>query len=96
MWHPVWEQRLKTVQRGPAQVLIPKLTKTTPLGYELPQSKTSLVSEANDWKAEQGSRILLVRVGEFYESWGLDAVMFVAVFSFFFFFFFWAGGVRRG
>ncbi|KAH8066810.1 hypothetical protein JL721_7995 [Aureococcus anophagefferens] len=42
-----------------------------------PKGPRTLLLEALDWKAAHATKVVLVRVGEFYEAWGVDAVMLV-------------------
>lgn len=74
-----WASRLETIDRPSAASLLRHLTPSNALGFESKgrQLKGSLLTEAIEWKKRHARKVLLVRVGEFYEAWGIDAVMLV-------------------
>ena len=41
------------------------------------QGKKTLLLETLEWKLQHPTKVLLVRVGEFYEAWGIDATLLV-------------------
>lgn len=85
-----WEVELCNVNRGSAKSLISKLVSNNVLGFEGAVDKVRLgLKSAKDvsklrvtdlacaWKRDNPEMVLLVRIGDFYESWGVDAVMLV-------------------
>ncbi|KAJ8601004.1 hypothetical protein CTAYLR_009337 [Chrysophaeum taylorii] len=68
---------LGEVRRPAAVSLIPQLVKSNPLGFESGGKEGTMLFEVAKWKAEHPKKVVLVRVGEFYEAWGYDAVMLV-------------------
>ena len=85
----IWAEELKRVNRPSAATLIGKLVPHNPLGYSgaidaslttkraKDPSKLRVVDLATGWKELQPGMVLLVRLGDFYEAWGMDAVMLV-------------------
>ena len=69
--------------------MIPKLNRENPLGYngaknvdavsstKSRSSAARVVDLACSWKLNHPECVLLVRMGDFYEAWGIDAVMLV-------------------
>jgi len=84
-----WSVELLRIDRPSAANLIPKLATDNALGYAgardpsvLPKSKSCsgsirVVDMACGWKRNHPESVLLVRMGDFYEAWGIDAVMLV-------------------
>ena len=84
-----WISELKRVNRASAVALLRKLVPSNSLGFsgavdegfvsKRPKdaSKLRVVDLATSWKRQQPELVLLVRVGDFYETWGTDAVMLV-------------------
>jgi len=84
---PAWGDRLASLERPAAAALVPLLTAANPLGYD---SGSALV-EAGGASAREGTllhfvleekrrqpdKVILVRVGDFFEAFGLDAAMLV-------------------
>mmetsp|Transcript_7861 Transcript_7861/g.11940 ORF Transcript_7861/g.11940 Transcript_7861/m.11940 type:complete len:979 (+) Transcript_7861:16-2952(+) len=73
-WSAGWELRLKNLKR--AESLKSQLYPDNALGYRVPET-TKMLREVLSWKEVHPEMIILVRVGEFYETWGIDAVMLV-------------------
>ena len=78
---PLWIPRLHKLKRPEARSLIPALTADNSLGF-LPASgqapgKTSLSYYMMQQKHLHPEKVLLVRVGEFYEAYGVDALMLI-------------------
>jgi len=77
------------VSRPSAKALYNKLDTSNPLGFPgaslavakkpgaFDQSKLKINDLACLWKQENPDKVILVRVGDFYETWGIDAVMLV-------------------
>ncbi len=75
-----WRKELTRVDKPAARRLIPTLVKENPLGF-LPGPtmlrKDSLFGFVCEMKQKYSDKVILVRVGEFYETWGVDAIMLV-------------------
>lgn len=77
---PYWIDQLKVMERPAAKNLIAKLLPTNPLGYELATGapkKGTLLESMIQWKRQHEEQLILARVGEFYESCGVDALMMI-------------------
>ncbi|DBA71803.1 TPA: hypothetical protein ACH3X2_010997 [Trebouxia sp. C0005] len=80
-----WQQLLEAVDKPAAKKLIKNLDMSNPLGikHSLGQRRGAKYSKAPlypfflDTKKKHPTKVLLVRVGEFYETMGTDAVMLV-------------------
>ena len=84
-----WERELALVNRSSAKSLINKLVVDNILGYSGANekhtaslgshdlAKARVVDLACSWKRARPETVLLVRIGDFYETWGVDAVMLV-------------------
>lgn len=83
--HPVWHKRLAEVDRPAARGIINQLTGDNVLGYQQPikaaaattKRKGTLLDYVLKEKKKHADKVLLVRVGDFYECFGVDAVMMV-------------------
>eukprot|EP00667_Euglena_gracilis_P000511 EG_transcript_511 len=79
--HPIWQQHLSShwPLRPAASRLLPLLNGNNVLGHpSQPKNQTdSLFQFACKQKQLHPDKVLLVKVGEFYETWGLDAVLLV-------------------
>lgn len=78
--HPFWLDQLDVVDRPAARALIPQLTSDNCLGYlpaSGPPKKGTLLQYVITQKEMHPTKIILTRVGEFYETYGVDAVMLV-------------------
>ena len=87
--NPSWENELVKVSRPSAASLVAKLMPNNSLGFPgaidstvitgrvKDQSKLRVVDLATMWKDIHPDMVLLVRMGDFYEAWGVDAVMLV-------------------
>lgn len=84
-----WIQKLQQVDRPIAKSLISQLTPKNALGYIQPTTKaskkdiedqqfTTLVSNVLQYKETHPNMIVLVRCGDFYETYGMDAIFLVA------------------
>ena len=80
-----WAPRLDALRRPVAVALADQLAANA-LGFPHAsldddaapaRGPRTLLLEALDWKATHATKVVLVRVGEFYEAWGVDAVMLV-------------------
>ncbi|CAK0828154.1 unnamed protein product, partial [Prorocentrum cordatum] len=75
-----WRRQLARADRAEAARLARQLGGDDRLGW-LRSAATDRPSELYQrclrWKAEQPEHVLLVQVGDFFESWGVDAVMLV-------------------
>ena len=75
---PMWIERLLDVQRASAAAMIPRLASCNGLGYRGQTDKVSpLLQFLLQQRAQHPDKVLLVRVGEFFECYGFDAVMLV-------------------
>ena len=79
--HPYWLQRLKSADRPAARALIPQLTAENTLGF-VPSTagasrRGTLLEYVLKEKKRHGDKIVLTRVGDFYECYGIDAIMLV-------------------
>ncbi|CEL93038.1 unnamed protein product [Vitrella brassicaformis CCMP3155] len=78
--HPMWLERLKKLERPAAKELIPSLRGENMLGFDAASSlvkKGTLFEWVLQQKRKHPDKVLLVRVGEFYETYGIDALMMV-------------------
>lgn len=77
-----WIQQLKRIDRPSAKNLIPLLVPDNVLGYEGvikgPARKGTLVDYVLEQKKKHEDKVILLRCGEFYETYGIDAIMMVA------------------
>ena len=71
---------MERIDRPAARSLIPKLTPVNSLGYAnaSEQRKDTMLSAVQGWKTAHPDKVILTRCGDFYESYGVDAVMLVA------------------
>jgi len=78
-----WIEQLTKVSNNAIILLFDQLTGDNPLGYR-PKDETvlrgkrnpkSLVQSVMTWKKEHPEKLILTRVGKFYESYGVDAIM---------------------
>ena len=76
---PYWIPHIAAITRPSALALLPQLTDSNALGFrsEGPVRAVSLLADAKRWKAEHPTKVVLVRVGEFFEAFGLDAALLV-------------------
>ena len=77
----LWIPRLRRLRRPEARNLVTELTADNSLGFVLangqPPGKNSLTYYVMQQKQLHPEKVLLVRVGEFYEAYGVDALMLV-------------------
>ena len=76
-----WIHQLSLLQHGTARDLIPQLIPDNYIGYEGvtgPAKKGTLTEFYVKQKKEHPDKVILMRVGEFYETFGVDALMLVA------------------
>jgi hypothetical protein len=80
---PMWRERLRKLARPAAVALVPRLSTANGLGFVNKAvakgggNRKTLVDFVAKEKASHPDKLLLVRVGEFYECFGVDAVMLV-------------------
>ncbi|CAJ1388345.1 unnamed protein product [Effrenium voratum] len=77
---PFWREQLERVNRPEALRLVRHLGGDNLFGWlkSMASSKpTGLFQQALAWKSQQPHTVLLVQVGDFFEAWGVDAVMLV-------------------
>ena len=78
---PVWISRLRKMRRAESRSIIPQITAENSLGFVpangLVPGKNSLTRYVMDQKVLHPDKVLLVRVGEFYEAYGVDALMLI-------------------
>ena len=75
---PFWRQRLQQLTKPAAVALVPTLKTTNVLCWENQNKvKGSLAEFAVEEKEKHPDMVLLLRVGDFYEAYGLDALMLV-------------------
>jgi hypothetical protein len=77
---PRWLNRLERVQRPAAKALISQLTADNELGFVAatgPAKKGTLLEYVMQQKSAHPDKVILTRVGEFYETYGVDAIMLV-------------------
>lgn len=75
-----WIEQMKLLERPAAKGLIAKLLPTNPLGYEPSTGapkKGTLLEHMISWKRQHPEQVILARVGEFYETYGVDALMLI-------------------
>lgn len=74
-----WQEKLAELSKPAAVQLVPELSPVNVLGYVNKNStrKASLVDFAVGEKEKHPDKLLLIRVGDFYEAFGLDALMLV-------------------
>jgi hypothetical protein len=71
-----WIRQLHRVERQVARDMIPKLVPDNALGYVQPGSK--MLQFVIEQKLCHPEKVIVLRCGDFYEVYGIDAVMFVA------------------
>jgi len=71
-----WIAQLKRVERQLARDMIPRLVSENSVGYENPGSR--LLQFVLEQKKIHPEKVIILRCGDFYEVYGVDAVMFVA------------------
>ena len=76
---PHWQQRVREFTKPAAIALVPVLSTANDLCYENKHGVKdgTLVAFALQEKRKHPEKVLLIRVGEFYESFGLDALLLV-------------------
>jgi hypothetical protein len=76
-----WADQLSDLSRSSAAGLVAQLSWGNPLGYDSGKEGLAkpgtLLRFAMDSKAKHPEKVLLLRVGDFYEAFGVDAVMLV-------------------
>ena len=75
-----WIDQLRRLQRPVAKSLIAKINPNNVLGYESytgPPKKGTLLENIIQWKSQHNDKVILTRVGEFYEAYGVDALMLI-------------------
>eukprot|EP00435_Cladocopium_sp_Y103_P069309 s237_g33.t1 len=77
---PFWRQQLARVTRPEALRLVVQLGGDNRFGWLRSMAghkPTALFAQALQWKSQTPHCVLLVQVGDFFEAWGIDAVMLV-------------------
>ena len=77
---PYWLEHLRAVRRPAAKALISQIVNSNPLGFEPatgPAKKGTLLEYVMAQKSLHPTKVALVRVGEFYETYGVDSIMMV-------------------
>ena len=80
---PFWQGKLRELTKPAAIKLVPTLSKTlkgrepNALCFQIEDMEKSLVAFAKKEKDKRPDHLLLIRCGEFYETYGVDAVMLV-------------------
>lgn len=77
---PFWRKQLERVNRPEALRLVHQLGGDNLFGWLRSMAggrSTGLFDKALRWKANMPDYVLLVQVGDFFEAWGVDAVMLV-------------------
>jgi hypothetical protein len=75
-----WLSELAKLDRPSARMLIPQLNADTPLGFEPatgPVKKGTFLEYTIQQKIEHEDKVILIRNGEFYETFGVDALMLI-------------------
>ena len=76
---PFWREQLSRVNRSEAQRLVRLLGGDNVLGWLKHKARgdtvKGLLEKVFEWKAELPECVMLVQVGDFFETWGCDAVM---------------------
>lgn len=78
--HISWKERLLRLERPTSRHLIRQLTPSNSLGFDSGKDMTkkgTLLEYAMQQKALHPEKVALIRVGEFYETYGVDALMLV-------------------
>lgn len=85
---PYWIDQLKRLDRSVAKVLIPQLTPDNELGFDSSQGTAAvpkgparagtLLDYTIQQKRKHPQSVVLIRSGEFYETYGIDALMLIA------------------
>uniref|UniRef100_A0A0K6S9E2 DNA mismatch repair proteins mutS family domain-containing protein n=1 Tax=Chromera velia CCMP2878 TaxID=1169474 RepID=A0A0K6S9E2_9ALVE len=77
---PYWDAKLEALTRHSARQLVPLLSDRNALGFEASEGmrkEGTLFAEVLAWKEAHPEKVILTRCGEFYETYGVDAVMLV-------------------
>lgn len=75
-----WIARLKEVEKFSARLLIPKLITDTELGHDPtsgPAKAGTLLAYVQNQKKIYPEKVILTRCGDFYETYGIDAIMLI-------------------
>ena len=70
-----WIDQLRRVDKPLARKLIHKLVPDNVLGYD---SSTTMIEKIKGYRERFVDKVILTRCGDFYEAYGIDAVMLVA------------------
>ena len=70
-----WIDQLRRVDKPAARKLIHKLVPDNVLGYV---SSTTMIEKIKGYRERFDDKVILTRCGDFYEAYGIDAVMLVA------------------
>ena len=77
-----WNDLINKIERPTARMMLSKIDRENLTGVDtslkgVSTSKNSLYQFLLDVKTQHPTKVILVRVGEFYETWGFDAVLLV-------------------
>ena len=75
-----WLPEIDRIRRPSALQLLDKLTSNDPTGYDAGSGKAAsegVIKAVRAWKQEHPDKVILLRIGEFFEAFGLDAVLLV-------------------
>jgi len=75
--HEYWKKHLLNLSRPSAQDLVKQLAKTCPMGFDKEASPTTFLHWCRKQKQKNPRCIVFARCGDFYESFGLDAILLV-------------------
>ncbi len=74
-----WIKQLEKLERASAIELIPQLINTNEIGFPPNKNdkKTTLLGFVLEQKRAHPDKVILMRNGEFYETWGVDALLLI-------------------
>ena len=72
-----WLDRLSNLERSAAINLIKQLTKDNSLGFDIKKGSSKLFDLAIKTKEEYNDKVIIIQNGEFYETFGIDAIMLI-------------------
>ena len=72
-----WLDKLSNLERSAAINLIKQLTKDNSLGFDIKKGSSKLFDLAIKTKEEYNDKVIIIQNGEFYETFGIDAIMLI-------------------
>ena len=72
-----WLDKLSNLERSAAINLIKQLTKENSLGFDIKKGSSKLFDLAIKTKEEYNDKVIIIQNGEFYETFGIDAIMLI-------------------